>query len=351
MVTGLVVLLVSAFLLTAGCEKVERYRKVVVYSPYGQRILDDFKERFEAAYADEEIPIRAEIHQIAAPSILERLNDERIRPRCDVWWGGETTLFMDAKDLGFLDPHPAAEIAENIRPEHRDQNYYWFGTCITPYVIIYNKKRITEFNIPETWADLLNSRYNKRILLRDVVDSTIMQNFLCVMMAHFYERNSSNNEGYRWLSRLHSQCLPYSKTTEGLFAALNTGEEAVLSIWPLPDTMVRGVRYNYDFGYAVPTNGAPASVEGIAIVRGAPHLETAKRFLDFVTSRESQLYLAGPESGYFRIPTRTDLGEDLPEWLRSINWDTFFMPIDWDLVREHRGEWIDHWIQEIKPET
>ncbi len=346
--------------LGASCGSPKRYRKVVLYSPYGRDILQDLCEKFEAVYAEDEIPIRVEIHQFATASILERLEEERIRPRCDVWWGGEMTYFTDAKALGYLDPHPAAEIAEHMRPEHRDENYYWFGTSLSPHVILHNG-RLDQSTVPQGWDDLLDPRFQGRIILRDAENSTIMQRFVCAMIAHFYEEATGPERGYNWLARLHRQCLPYATTTEELFSTLDEDREgegtegaaavrqAALSIWPLADLMVRRKRYGYNFGYVVPEDGAPTFVEGIAIVRGAPHLETAKKFLDFVTSKENQLYLAGPESGYYRIPTRTDLGENLPEWLAPLNLDAIGLSVKWDLVRTHRKQWIQHWVQEIKP--
>ena len=88
----------------------------------------------------------------------------------------------------------------------------------------------------------------------------------------------------------------------------------------------------------------------MALIRGCSHLETGKEFVEFVTSADMQLYLADPKSGYYRIPTRDDLGDRLPGWLKGVDVRDMLrkMPIDWNIVRRDRAEWIKYWDEKIR---
>ena len=83
--------------------------------------------------------------------------------------------------------------------------------------------------------------------------------------------------------------------------------------------------------------------DGIAIVRGAPNAEEAKRFYEFVTSPESLIYAAHK---YYRIPVREDLDRTkLPGWM---NEPFTRLALDWNLLRNQGTEWLRYWNTEIR---
>jgi iron(III) transport system substrate-binding protein len=84
-------------------------------------------------------------------------------------------------------------------------------------------------------------------------------------------------------------------------------------------------------------------IDGIAIIRGAPNEEEAKRFYEFVTTPESLAYAA---KKFYRIPVRTDLDRtQLPAWM---NEPFQRMQLDWDLLRKEGAEWLRFWDTEIR---
>lgn len=331
----------------------KRIIRVVVYSPHGKQILADLERRFEALHRDDEVRIVIDPHYIRSQTLLERLMNERTKPRCDVWWGGPSTMFMQAKEKGLLEPYRTAEVADHLRDEHRDANYFWFGAFLSPHVIIYNHRKLSKEEAPKDWDDLLDPKWKGKIILRDPVSSGTMRTIFSAMMYRFVSQTGSPEKGYDWLRRLHANTRAYADTMESLFTELHAGETATVSMWELSDIILQRDWYGYDFEYIIPASGTPIVIEGVAILRGAPHPETAKKFFDFVTSRENQLYLAYPENEYFRIPTRKDLHGELPEWIGGIDtgadeFDKISMSVDWDVIRRHEAEWMAYWDQHIK---
>jgi iron(III) transport system substrate-binding protein len=111
----------------------------------------------------------------------------------------------------------------------------------------------------------------------------------------------------------------------------------------MPDVRLSQEQKNLPVSYVIPSSGTPVIIDGIAIVRGGPNEQEARRFYEFVTTPESLVYAANK---YYRIPIRTDLDRaKLPAWMNeSFNQ----MPLDWDLLRKQGGDWLRYWDTEIK---
>jgi iron(III) transport system substrate-binding protein len=111
----------------------------------------------------------------------------------------------------------------------------------------------------------------------------------------------------------------------------------------MPDVRLYQEQKKLPIAYVIPSSGTPVIIDAIAIVRGAPHEEEAKRFYEFVTTKESLIHAART---FYRIPVRTDIDRDqLPAWM---NESFKRMPLDWDLLRKDGGEWLRYWDTEIR---
>jgi iron(III) transport system substrate-binding protein len=111
----------------------------------------------------------------------------------------------------------------------------------------------------------------------------------------------------------------------------------------MPDVRLSKEQKNFPVGYTVPSSGTPVVIDGIAIIRGGPNVEEAKRFYEFVTTPESLTYAA---EKYYRIPVRTDLDPaKLPAWM---NEPFTRLPLDWGALRKHGNDWLRYWDTEIR---
>src|SRR5690606_20511978 len=88
---GLLVLLLAA---CAG----DGREPLIVYSPHGPDLLEDFEQRFEAAHPT----IDLQWLDMGSQEVLDRVRSERANPQADVWYGGPSQLFAAAADDGLL---------------------------------------------------------------------------------------------------------------------------------------------------------------------------------------------------------------------------------------------------------
>jgi iron(III) transport system substrate-binding protein len=121
-------------------------------------------------------------------------------------------------------------------------------------------------------------------------------------------------------------------------------EEAVLTLWNMPDIELQKTEYEYPVDYIISASGIPILTDAIAIVAGRGDTGAACAYYEFVTSLESLALVADL---FYRIPSRNDIpSEILPEWMRDLEIPK--MEIDWNLVERYDQEWMEYWDNYIR---
>ena len=312
-------------------------RKLLIYTPHGQDLLREFT----ALYKVKEPEVEVQFLDMGAREILERVRAERNRPQADLWWGAAHTTFQTAADENLLAPYRPSW-ADQIAASRRDSQDRWYGTYQTPEVIVFNSEAVKPEEAPKDWDDVLDPKWRDKIILRNPNPSDSMRAIFGAMIWRFYKDTGSAEKGYDWLRRLDSNVHEY--TADGtLMMQKLVRREGLISLWNLPDVWIYKEQKGFPVGYVFPASGTPVITDGIAIVRGAPNEEEARKFYEFVNTPESLLLAA---KKYYRIPVRTDLDRtQLPPWMNErVN----EMTLDWDLLRKQSGEWLRYWDTEIR---
>ncbi|HEX9005743.1 MAG TPA: extracellular solute-binding protein [Bacteroidota bacterium] len=328
----------GSVLLLAGCSRAPDRTAVVVYSPHGRELLAEFEQRFEAAHPTADV----QWLDMGSQDIYDRLVTERTNPQADVWWGAPMTEFDRAAAAGLLEPYvPSWDTAAPAGEKSRD--HYWYGTFLTPEVIMYNNRMVTEEDAPKDWDDLLAPQWQGRILIRYPLSSGTMRIIFCAIIQREALAKGDSMAGFRWLKRLDANTKSYVADPTQLYLRV-AREEAPLSMWDMPDVQLQAEKSYQPFGYVVPSSGTPIITEGIAIVKGCPHPDLARAFYEFVTSKASMIDEANQ---FFRIPVRTDIARtSLPQWMAARDWKA--MKVDWRSLAAHEATWMQYWDEHIK---
>lgn len=309
--------------------------KVVVYSPHGTDILGEFQQKFEDEYG-----IEMEFLDMGSQEILDRVRSEENNTQADVWWGAPEVNFNQAADEGLLAEYEPS-YADHLEDIYHHEDWLWSGTSMTPQVILYNNKNVTEEESPKDWDDLLDSKWDDEIIIRYPLASGGMRTIFSAMI---YDLGADTPEkGYEWLEELDKNTKEYSANPEIMYNQVAKGVGNI-SVWNMPDTVELAEEKDYPFSYNLPESGTPVLTEGIAVIENAPHPKAAEAFYEFVNTPEAAKILA---ESYYRIPTRDDV-EDLPDWIKETESDLVPMDVDWDLFEEKQDEWMDHWDNHIK---
>jgi iron(III) transport system substrate-binding protein len=332
-------ILVFSLLFVYGCIKRDSDKApLVIYSTHGKELLAEFETRFEQSNPNVDVRWM----DMGSQDVLDRIRSEKENPQSDIWWGAPSTLFQLAEKEHLLAPYRPSW-AEKVVAEARSTGEFWYGTYETPEVIAYNSSALKPEEVPQDWDDLLDTKWRDKIVLRDPLASGTMRTIFCAMILRAYQKTGSPEAGYDWLKRLDANTKDYVANLTLLSQKL-ARQEALVTIWNMPDIELQRARYNYPLAYVIPKSGTPVVTDGIAMVGRAKHGEIAKQFYEFVTSTEGALLAARK---FYRIPCRKDLRPaDLPEWIRQTRIQT--MPVDWKLLEENSTEWMRFWDTEIR---
>lgn len=330
-------LIAFAIALFSACRSSSSQKRLVIYTPHGQDMLKDFVARYQQAHPDVDV----QFLDMGSREVLERIRVERNRPQADLWWGASHMTFQTAADENLLAPYKPTW-ADKVPDYARDPQDRWYGTYETPEVIVYNSAAVRVEEAPKDWDDVLDPKWRDKVLIRNPNPSDTMRAIFGAMIWRFYKDTNSPEQGYEWLRKLDANVHEYTADGTLLMQKL-ARREGLITLWDLPDVRLSQEQKKLPVGYNFPASGTPVVIDCIAIVRGAPHEEEARRFYEFVTSLDS---LGHSARNYYRIPVRGDIDRSgLPEWM-SVPFAR--MPVDWDLLRRQSGDWLRHWDTQIR---
>lgn len=299
-------------------------------------MLGHFEKAFEAKHPDIDVVWL----DMGSQTVLDRIRTEKENPQADVWWGGPKDLFEQGEKLGLLDKYRPSW-ADKVGAEFKSPNDFWYAPFQTPECIMYNSKLLTPEEAPKDWDELLSPKWNQKIIIRDPVQSGTMRTIFAAMIAKEMKRTGSVDSGYAWLKKLDQNTKNYAADPTQLYLKLSRGE-AVVTLWNLTDVLLQSRQNKYPFGFSIPASGTVSAIEGLGIVAGARHLESAKLFYEFVTSEES---LEEQAKTFFRLPTRTDI-KIKTDWIAESALKR--LDIDEAAAAQNQRAWMDYWQTSIR---
>ncbi len=313
---------------------------LVVYSPHGTELLTEFETRYEQTHPGVDV----QWLDMGSQSVLDRIRSEKANPQADVWWGAPSALFETAAMEGLLDNF-VPTWANHLDADARDDEGFWHATYVTPMVIAFNSQAVNGSDIPKDWDDVLDPKWDGKVLIRDPLESGTMRTIFGMIIYRGIQATGDTAAGFDWLRRLHAQTKEYVLQPTLLYQKL-ARQEGLITLWDMPDIDELIKRTNFPLDYSIPTSGVPLPADGIAVVKGGKHNEEARRFVEYIGNTESISYAARQ---FLRFPARRDIPPDsLPERLRRARAAIKPEPLDWNLLQQKTPEWMRYWDEHVR---
>jgi iron(III) transport system substrate-binding protein len=330
----------TAVLVFGACAPNDGRTVLTVYSPHGKELLAHFEERFEKANPT----IDVQWVDMGSQEVLDRLRAETANPQADVWFGAPAEIFDRAASENLLEPYTPTWSAA-IDTAARDAKDRWYGTYLTPEVIAYNTQAIDSAQAPHDWDDVLDPKWKGRVVIRDPVASGSMRAIFGAQILRSIRETGKPDAGYAWLRRLDANTKEYVLNPTILYQKLGR-QEGAITLYNMPDIATLQQRVGIPVGYIIPKSGTPLLVDGIAIVRGTKHPAEAKRYYEFVTSKDAMI---DASRAFVRMPARTDVPRDsLPPIIAKAMAEITPMPMDRGMLAAHLDEWMTYWDANIR---
>jgi iron(III) transport system substrate-binding protein len=277
-----------------------------------------------AAAFEEATGIRVELLTMSSGEVLARLQAEKANPQTDVWFGGGSDAFIQAKEEGLITAYRSPN-AGNVDLAFRDEEGYWTGVSLVVVGLLVNDDRLSDKGLPmpETWAELGDPVYADELMASNPNTSGTAYTTVSGLLQVIGEE-----QGWAFLDEMYAN-IPYlEKSGSGPATKALEGEFAI-GIVPDPHNSPLN---NPDAPLTpiFPTDGVLAWPSPVAIINGAKHPNNARIFVDWALSPQGQRVLmeASP-----RVPT-TDVEtvEGVPS-LSDLNL-VAYDHIKWGLERE-----------------
>lgn len=268
--------------------------RLVIYTSHKQELWWPIVQEFE-----ERTGIWVEVVTGGSNELLERIAEESEAPEADVMFGGGVDTIEVYRD--YLEPYKPSGLSL-VPDEYRSADGLWTPFSVLPVVLIYNTKLIDEGAIT-SWSDIMSDTYRGRIAFADPAVSG--SSFTALVTLLKAAGGDMDAELRTFADNLGG--LELESSGDVLTAVANG------SCWvgiTLEETALKRVEAGDSIALVYPDDGTSLVPDGTAIVKGAKHMENARRFLDFTVSRDVQNLI----TEQYRRPVRSDvaLGGDLP---------------------------------------
>ncbi|AJY45413.1 extracellular solute-binding protein [Martelella endophytica] len=265
MIKHLAAVAMGAVMLTAATASAA---DLVVYTSHGETTSGPILDAFKTAHPD----INVTIVRGGTGEVVERLRAEAGNPTADILWGGPTQTFEENASL--FQPYESASDADMVT---LDPNHIWHPYTVLLQPIIVSTKRVSADDMPATQADLVSAKWKDLggLIIPDPAKSGTGYTILSAL---------AGENGWDFIGDLATDAR-IAPGSDDAFNAVRDGEAAVG--WINEDLGAKWKAEGLPIEVIYPEDAVTGQVDAQAIVAGAPHLDEAKAFIDFLGSEQS----------------------------------------------------------------
>ena len=303
-------------------------QRLVVYTSHKEEVYTPIIREFE-----ERTGIWVEVVTGGTNELLQQIEKEQDAPRADVMFGGGVESLESYRDC--FTPYICRE-ADRIREGFQSQCGYWTPFSALPVVLIYNTKLVTAESVT-SWVDLEKPAFRGNIAFADPQISGSSYTALVTRILA--------GGGEDCLSGFRAALEGRQSDSSGAVVSSVARGSALVGI-TLEETALQHISAGEDIALVYPADGTSCVPDGSALVKGAPHEENARRFLDFTVSEDVQS-LVGQR--FCRRAVRGDIPADpaLPA-LSTLN----LVDYDVEWASQNRDRLLSDWaflLGEVAP--
>ncbi len=288
----------AALLATASVQAAD----LVVYSAGPKPLSADLAKGFT-----KQTGITVDLFQSNSGKVMARYQAEKSNPQVDVIisasWGHAITLAKSGDLLAYSSPN-AATIPANLKTG----SYAAQGAAAL--AIAYNTK--SGLPAPKEWADLAKPAYKDQITMPDPAKSG---SALSLVQGLVSQRG---DEAWKLLGNLHQNGMIVPGANKAALNPVLQGARGV--VFGAVDYIALGLKAKGEYLEVVhPKSGTVLAPRPIMIAKKSKNQDAAKKFVDYVLSKEGQELVAKR----LILPARTDIKAKRAGWneLNIINFD------------------------------
>jgi len=271
---------------SSGREQVVVY--VALDQPFSQPILDDYAR-------EEGVDVRPKFDAESTKTLglTTEIMNEAKRPRCDVFWNNEILNTLRLEEKGLLDVYrsPAAEEYPEI---FRSPNGTWHGFAARARILLVNTKLVGDDERPTSIRDLGGPKWHGKTGIAKPLFGTTATHAAC-LFAYWGEENAK-----AFFESLQENDVQVMSGNKQVAVAVGGGQLS-FGLTDTDDAIVE-IESGSPVEIVYPDQGDDGLgtlfiPNTLAIIKGCPHADAARKLVDHLLSPQVEERLArGPSA-------------------------------------------------------
>ncbi|MCY3743273.1 MAG: extracellular solute-binding protein [Candidatus Poribacteria bacterium] len=299
--------------------------ELIIISPHPEGIETEFGKNFEKWYEEQTgRTVKTDWRDVGGTSSNYRFIESEFKRvpdgiGIDIFFGGGTDNYLRLSNMGWLHAYklPGPQLEQMTQSFQGiplyDTEYQWYGAALSSFGIMYNEELRELLKLPKAtaWEDLGNLELLGKIGAADPRESGSAH-----MVYEIILQTLGWEDGFALLTKLGGNVRGFSAGANAIPTDVVAGQVIyglAIDFYAYGQIAVVGAD---KIKYVVPADGAVVTADPIAILKGAPNLPVAEKFLEFVLSEDAQkLWMLRNK------PTKAQLdkAEDNPEKRSVLN--------------------------------
>ena len=287
--------------------------ELIIISPHPEGIETEFGTNFEKWYEEHTgRTVKTDWRDVGGTSSNYRFIESEFKrvPEgigIDIFFGGGTDNYLRLSNAGWLHAYklPETQLAEMVQSFQGiplyDAEHQWYGAALSSFGIMYNEELREMLQLPKAaaWEDLGDFALLGKIGAADPRESGSAH-----MVYEIILQTLGWEEGFALLTKIGGNVRGFSAGANAIPTDVVAGQVIyglAIDFYAYGQIAVVGAD---KIKYVVPADGAVVTADPIAILKGAPNLAVAQKFLEFALSEDAQkLWMLRNQ------PTKTQLAE------------------------------------------
>lgn len=271
--------------------------QLVIISPHPEGIETEFGTNFEKWYQEQTgRTVKTDWRDVGGTSSNYRFIESEFKRvpdsiGIDIFFGGGTDNYLRLSSMGWLHAYklPETQLIQMMQSFQGiplyDAEHQWYGAALSSFGIMYNEELREILQLPKAaaWEDLGDLALLGKIGAADPRESGSAH-----MVYEIILQTVGWEEGFALLTKIGSNVRRFSAGANAIPTDVVAGQVIyglAIDFYAYGQIAVVGAD---KIKYVVPADGAVVTADPIAILKGAPNLAVAQKFLEFVLSEDAQ---------------------------------------------------------------
>lgn len=277
-------------------------KEVVIYSASDREYATPILNGYERASNGTKVSAQFDVESSKTIGLVTRIEREKERPQCDVFWNNEIIHTIRLQQKGLLEKR-RWPIPDNWPKSFRSSDGTWVGFAARARVFLINKKKMADKAVwPSKVSELADEKWKHRCGMASPLFGTTATH-LTVLSTHRFETQPYGNDWTSWAKAVQSNAVILAGNKQ-VAVAVGSGELD----WGITDT---------DDAIIEKESGKPVEIvfpdqeaggfgtlfipNSLCVLQKAPHPAAASGLADYLISEKVESRLTMGNSAQFPV--------------------------------------------------